>query len=529
MISLTPRERVSLLCKCRLVLTMTLLLLSQPAGADPHAVLTSPSTAFPSVVEAESLPGHVSQADIESGQWTTPQLVEAGHRLFVSRFTISDGLGRPAATGNPFPTLRRVPLLEQVSFARGQGPDSNSCVSCHAQPVVGGAGDFAVNVFTGLGMRQLPTQSLDREFSNERGTPSLHGTGLIELLAREITADLHRIRSAAKTQAKMSGHTVRKALISKGIQFGAITATPAGQISTAEVEGIDRDLIIRPFGAKGVIVSLRDFTINAANLHHGMQAVERFGKRQTGTHDFDQDGIQNELTVGDITALTIYQATLNLPGNVLPNSPVKKGIVKRGKDLFTQVGCAKCHIPELVLERSLFFEPNPHNFKGNLRPRKDTKSTVVDLAVEASSPHVERMDDGHFMVRAFTDFKRHKISDSERPHFKNEIVSERLLPTDVFLTARLWTVGNTAPYGHRGDLVTLAETIEHHGGEAAKSRRQYEKLAKRDQESVRTFLRTLQIIPAGSPQSILETKVLPLPYISETVAEERLQATDTGG
>ena len=48
------------------------------------------------------------------------------------------------------------------------------------------------------------------------------------------------------------------------------------------------------------------------NHHHGMQAVERFGIGQRDhrgnvitTSDFDEDGVADELTAGDITAVTL--------------------------------------------------------------------------------------------------------------------------------------------------------------------------------------------------------------------------------
>jgi HD-like signal output (HDOD) protein len=64
---------------------------------------------------------------------------------------------------------------------------------------------------------------------------------------------------------------------------------------------------------------------------------------------------------------------------------------------------------------------------------------------------------------------------------------------DQFLTARLWDVGNSAPYGHRGDLGTIFEAITSHGGEASTSEAQYEALSASDQSSVVAFLKTLRM------------------------------------
>jgi hypothetical protein len=50
-----------------------------------------------------------------------------------------------------------------------------------------------------------------------------------------------------------------------------------------------------PFHQAGAVVSLRQFTNNAFNQHHGIQSEERFG---LGV-DEDGDGFANELTRAD--------------------------------------------------------------------------------------------------------------------------------------------------------------------------------------------------------------------------------------
>lgn len=68
-------------------------------------------------------------------------------------------------------------------------------------------------------------------------------------------------------------------------------------------------------------------------------------------------------------------------------------------------------------------------------------------------------------------------------------------PTAEFLTRKLWDVGNTAPYGHLGDLTTLTEAIHFHGGEARLTRDAFFALPQDDQDSIIEFLQTLHIVP----------------------------------
>jgi len=112
---------------------------------------------------------------------------------------------------------------------------------------------------------------------------------------------------------------------------------------------VDPDLVIKPFHQGGVVRSLREFTVSAMNRHHGMQAEERFDL-PLEDHDFDQDGVARELTIGDITAATIYQAALATPGRVRPRWSEERAEVAQGEVLFEAVGCTECHIPEMRLE-----------------------------------------------------------------------------------------------------------------------------------------------------------------------------------
>ncbi|MBV8360025.1 MAG: hypothetical protein JO189_19125, partial [Deltaproteobacteria bacterium] len=106
-----------------------------------------------------------------------------------------------------------------------------------------------------------------------------------------------------------------------------------------------------------------------------------------------------------------------------------------------------------------------------------------------------------------TDLKRHSICDNVKTHYCNEPSSILQLsdggvpiPYDQFLTAKLWDVGNSAPYGHRGDLDTIYAAIVNHGGEAAVVEAQYEALSASEQSAIVAFLKTLRMpLISGNP------------------------------
>ena len=251
-------------------------------------------------------------------------------------------------------------------------------------------------------------------------------------------------------------------------------------------------MIVKPFGQKAVTISLRQFSVTAFNQHHGMQPVERFGPRWTGEADFDRDGHAEELTDGDITAAVLFQATLPPPTQAMPEHPVLRAAAERGEALFVEIGCGSCHRPELVLESAVFFEPGPFNPAGTMRARDGAGTVSVDLAA-LWGDRIEVDAQGRVIVRAFTDLKRHQIADPATPYFANERITQNFVPRDRFRTAPLWGVGSTAPYGHRGDLGTLAEAIAHHGGEAAAVRGAFDALPEADRAAIIEFLKSLRI------------------------------------
>lgn len=420
------------------------------------------------------------------------RLRNAGEHLFAAKFTLPDGAGRPNATQAITPVKRKRP--GKAAFVRTAGLDANACSSCHNEPAPGGAGNFAANVFVSEGFTETEFDSLDPQFSNERNTNHLFGSGLIELLAREMTADLHDQRKAAAHSARAGGKPVTAKLVSKGVDFGTLTALPDGMIDISGLDGVDTDLVIRPFTQKGVIVSLRQFTVNALNQHHGMQAVERYGERWTGQADFDEDGIAAEISDADVTAMVAWQATLKPPAQAVPDDPAWREAAARGSAIFDATGCASCHIRALPIRSLNFADPGPYDAAGTLRDGEAPR-TDIDLALMEWAAGLPRNDAGQVMVPLFGDLKRHRIADRVNSTLGNELLAQRFVDRDVFQTTELWGIGSTAPYGHRGDLTTLDEVIRAHGGEATSVTERYVAMAPDERSALIAFLKTLVIEP----------------------------------
>lgn len=423
-------------------------------------------------------------------------MIDAGRELFNTSFNLTDGAGRPASTGNSKPTIRQP--RTQI-FTRVAGPDANSCAGCHNRPGSGGAGDFATNVFVGAHFTDPPTESIDARITNERGTLSIFGAGAVEMVAREMTSDLRDQLDASRLAARTSRGPERVHLVTKGVDFGWLTANPDGSYTTDELSGIDSDLIVKPFGVKGVAVSLREFTTFALNQHHGIQAVERFGWARTGVADFDEDGVENEFRIGQVSAMVIYQASLTPPRRVPWRDPERARLAELGERKFAAVGCTDCHRPYLPLRSAWFFEPSPYNRPGSIVP-SDVAGQIHLAIPVAAGTGVYVTPEGEMRVAAFTDLKRHVICDGDDLYFCNERLRQDFVPTDQFLTTKLWDVGSTSPYGHRGDLTTLSEAIVHHSGEARATKRAFLALPDGEKRAVILFLKTLQIVEDPKPK-----------------------------
>jgi hypothetical protein len=429
---------------------------------------------------------------------------------------------------DPFRSIRRGRQLFQRKFTRdeGQGPVindgvgdinsnlaigaglSDSCASCHGRPrgAAGAGGDVVTR-------------------PDSRDAPHLFGLGLKEMLADEITSDLRLIRAQAIADALADHHSTLRLLVSKGISYGTITANPDGTVSTSNVQGVGGDLRVRPFFHHGGTISIREFVVGALNNEMGLQAVDPDltaavngarvttpagmvldgsldtveGPLATSTSDDpDGDGKVNEVPVSLVDHLEFYLLNYFKPATYEQTASANKG-----RRLFEKIGCAQCHIPDLQIDRDrrvADVETTYDASKGifnNLFATVSGLFTVTDDGLGFPALKSPRLQP--FLVRnIFADFKLHDLG---RAFYERNYDGTT---RTQFITTPLWGVGTTAPYGHDGRSINLAEVILRHGGEAESARSRFASLPGEQRSALLEFLNSLVLFPPDDTASTLD-------------------------
>ena len=473
------------------------------------------------------LPKHLESKDIAAGTIPGPELFEDGGKLFHTAYNGLDGVGVRRTVGG-------LPVNRFTAGPAGGGQPgpvgAQSCGACHSFPTGAGSGPASTHVlFAGTPAGSPPFVG--------RATTSLYGNGVVQLLGEEMTDQLIAARDAAAQEAKAKpGSPVTHDLRANGVDFGAViaTANSSGAVTfdMSKVRGVSPDLVVRPLGWKGQVTTVRNFSTAVSTFGMGMQAEEfvwRLGEK--AGPDPDGDGVTRELSVGDITAMAIYNASQPVPGElarlaelgfVAAPEAAAKARIEKGRQLFTQAGCATCHIPEMHLAKTVFEEPNLggggnfiDRFLASKDPDYDPKRPArFDLLKDSVEPRLEASPNGGAIVRLYGDLKRHDMGRQLADPFPTVPNDASLAPVQYNgkpgrdRPVRISDAGTLGGRQHRTRLHddragTLAEAILLHGedeapaagqpgrSEAQESRDAYKKLVSEDQTAIVAFLKSL--------------------------------------
>jgi hypothetical protein len=536
---------------------------------------------------------HVDQADLNalpaSERFT--EAFEIGDEIFATAFNALDGGGANVGRGQRYTRIPRADLKNSTDWfnhtpVRVTGPNAGGCFECHETPFEDGAGTAALNVHRDPFRTGIISQFI------ERNTPHVFAPGAIQRLAEEMTDALAADQQRLVDDVCRSGGTRSVVLDAKGVNFGTLAATRTGRTpcavtyNTDGVRGVDFQpsvdnpaapvaLIVRPFQWKGSVPFLRDFNRGAAHNELGMQAVEIVGDNVDG----DFDGVTNELTIGDMTALAVYMAAqprpttllelnaLRLLEPALTNAQIAR--INRGRQVFGEIGCTSCHVQQLTLDTPVFSEPSQNTaFRdGSTFPAGQPTANVLDPrnpvtfdltrdqpdniirsssgAIRARLGSFTRRDSsGRVIVELYGDLRRHAMG-PRLAEPVNEIAGDDVTPIpvnprnrhtpDTFLTENLWGVGSTAPYMHDGRATTLAEAIIEHAAsnsdtasEARASRAAFLSRSLADRQAVIAFLENLVLFKLEEAEEEAAAATSALQTLAGTAPQRRVKIAPKG-
>lgn len=412
--------------------------------------------------------------------------IRRGRQLFQRKFTRGDGQGPVTGDGSGNVEIDRI---------IGAGL-ADSCAACHGRPR--GSAGFGGDVVTR---------------PDSRDAPHLFGLGLKEMLADEITADLRAIRANAVNVAVSRRTSLRASLVSKGLRFGSIVARADGSVNTSDVDGVDRDLRVRPFFLHGETISIREFIVGALNAEMGLQVADADllaasrGSRVVTPAGMVLDGRLDKTEAppafGELNRAVVDHLEFYLLNYFKPGTGERTFDTDEGRRLMDVVQCTSCHVANLTVEQDrrvadveTVFDPTRGRFNRLFATATPLLSERTD---RAGLPTLKTPLRGRFTVRnIFTDFRRHDLG----PAF-HEIEYDGTIRRE-FLTTPLWGVGSTSPYGHDGRSTSLLEVILRHGGEATSERNAFAALSRREQNQVIAFLNSLILFPPDDTASNLD-------------------------
>jgi len=170
-----------------------------------------------------------------------------------------------------------------------------------------------------------------------------------------------------------------------------------------------------------------------------------------------------------------------------------------------KTGCLACHRQNLTINadrRVADVETVFDAAKGIFNRLFATAATLFTVVDDGQQyPLLLPLEQSFTVRNIFTDFKRHDLG----PAF-HERNYDGTLRTQ-FLTAPLWGVGTTAPYGHDGRSINLKETILRHGGEAQVAKENFASLSEANQSRILGFLSALVLFPPDDTASSLNPGV----------------------
>jgi CxxC motif-containing protein (DUF1111 family) len=383
--------------------------------------------------------------------------VREGKMLFTHEWTVNDPL---SATGD------------------GLGPvfNATSCAQCHFQGGLGGSGrqEHNVTTFFRPGNRRGKTEqgvihahaiSPDYQENLTHASPDLPPLvqpTLAEIRKAEEHAAQVRCRNSPIEISQRNTPALFGAKLIDEMPDQVILANerfqklrwrdPRGQGESVPVGRALRlrDGRIGKFGWKAQSPDLLAFVQAACANELGLGNPGQAQPVPLAQTSYRPRGL--DLTTEQCEQMATFIAALPRPVEKAPGDARSQERVTRGRQLFNEVGCADCHVPNMGSVEGVYSDFLVHRMGTDLVGGGSYFSPPPD---SPPSPGADPLP-------------------------------------DEWRTPPLWGVADSAPYLHDGRAATLADAIQMHGGQAQATAARFRNLRPGQQEDLLRFLKSLR-------------------------------------
>jgi CxxC motif-containing protein (DUF1111 family) len=435
--------------------------------------------------------------------------IELGRELFTHRWSPND----PLAGGD------------------GLGPvfNAESCAACHSQPGLGGSSPADNNV-TQFTVRKLvkvtrevtvpcaPVQRIDVKVptaaSLHQGVVHRRATAPEFQEARDVFGLVfqhdpdRQLELSARNPISLFGvgliDQIPDSAILEHARGGGIAAAMFGLASglRQQAEGplANNDAIFQEDHIHGRAYRLADGRIGRFGWRADFATLKEFSDAACATElglgnpgheqatplvraDYKPPGL--DLTRQHCEAIAAFLRELPRPVEEVPSDPADRSQAGHGKSLFTAIGCAKCHVPDLGPAEGLYSDLLLHDMAD---PK--TGPYGVSLRPEVDPSELKRPSEGEWR------------------------------------TPPLWGVADSAPYMHDGSAYSLEEAIRAHRGTSRPAATRFSKLSDQDRAALLAFLNTLRAPADARRPALAQANSRSLTVLSGRTSPLAAEATD---
>jgi CxxC motif-containing protein (DUF1111 family) len=387
-----------------------------------------------------------------------PTMAQAGQNLFLHDWKPND----PLAHGGD-----------------GLGPvfNASSCVACHLQGGLGGAGGLRANVTTFVNTRPLPGQPREgvvhskavRFAENlqqiDASLPPWQAPTLNQLVnlpnsGNHCSVALRTIHVSQRNTPALFGAKLIDEIPERVIlanermqQLKWAMASPTSEITPVGRAFRLPDGRVGRFGWKAQAPSLSEFVEAACANELGLSNPNHAQATPLSRPSYVSTRL--DLTQEQCDQITSFVSSLPRPVERIGDG-VKTDDVESGRKLFGSVGCADCHTPSLGSVEGLYSDLLLHRMGQELQGGGSYNDIPRPVTPELPDPSADSPHPGEWR------------------------------------TPPLWGVADSAPYLHDGRAASLEEAIVMHRGQGAVSAAQFGRLSPVQKSQLVAFLRSLR-------------------------------------